>query len=103
MTAADEITALRERVAEFWDALKPFSTGYNYYSELRRLKPEFECKAQDFILTSDMRRAFDVLARSSLSEPVQKVHELPEGHRWCRHCEQKDPHCSVCEGVGYLP
>ena len=36
-------------------------------------------------------------------EPVQKVHELPEGHRWCRHCEQKDPHCSVCEGVGYLP
>lgn len=39
----------------------------------------------------------------SAPEPVQKVHELPEGHRWCRHCEQKDPHCSVCEGVGYLP
>lgn len=38
-----------------------------------------------------------------MSEPVQKLHELPEGHRWCRHCEQKDPHCSVCEGVGYLP
>lgn len=41
---------------------------------------------------------------SALSpEPVQKLHELPEGHRWCCHCEQKDPHCSVCEGVGYLP
>lgn len=39
----------------------------------------------------------------SAPEPVQKVHELPEGHRWCRHCEQNDPHCSVCEGVGYLP
>lgn len=36
-------------------------------------------------------------------EPVQKLHELPEGHRWCGHCEQKDPHCSVCEGVGSLP
>ncbi|MGQ3081041.1 MULTISPECIES: Lar family restriction alleviation protein [Alphaproteobacteria] len=44
------------------------------------------------------------LTPSALSpEPVQKLHELPEGHRWCRHCEQKDPHCSVCEGVGYLP
>lgn len=42
------------------------------------------------------------LTPSALSpEPVQK--ELPEGHRWCRHCEQKDRHCSVCEGVGYLP
>lgn len=44
------------------------------------------------------------LTPSALSpEPVQKMHELPEGHRWCGHCEQKDPHCSVCEGVGYLP
>lgn len=48
------------------------------------------------------RRALAALTPSA-PEPVQKLHELPEGHRWCRHCEQKDPHCSVCEGVGYLP
>ena len=54
----------------------------------------------------DLLNALDE-ARAALTpsapEPVQKLHELPEGHRWCRHCEQKDPHCSVCEGVGYLP
>lgn len=66
--AADELTALRTQVSELRAdlevaraALSPFSTGFHYWSELRILKPDFECKAQDFILTSDMERAFALL------------------------------------------
>ncbi len=57
------------------------------------------------VLDTDPLDIADRLAAltSSAPEPVQKLHELPPGEHICRHCEGKDPHCSVCEGVGSLP
>lgn len=51
----------------------------------------------------EMARAALAALTPSAPEPVQKLHELPPGEYLCRHCEGKDPHCSVCDGVGSLP
>ena len=63
--AADEITALRDRVAALEGALRPFDRAWKYWRDLKRLEPDCEgaqAGPKGFVIPSEFEAAHALLA-----------------------------------------